>query len=326
MNKKHSTHIVRSEYLTEGLFGQILIWCLEILPCLEKHDLKPEWNILSRNYGTSPEYNIFPDILNINYEPRKDWNAPDILSLEQLKSQEGHPNYSFKTDFALANQLFHQFFQLPGEVTHAVDSFFAPYTGQRILGLHYRGTDKLVDTYQSNPVTIDLMLHSARDFIKQKGNIDLVFLASDEEDFIAKADKELPVPVIYFQQKRKNNNSLSNTRKRYEPLFRGHREDNNINIGRLALIDSLLLSRCQYLLKCQSALSGWAKIWNPELEAYRIAAFKHDWFPDAFIPLYKTENSQLNAELLLVQKGEVSKETKLNSSLPVSEYLSNPLS
>ena len=289
---------------------------------MEKHDLKPEWFILSRNYGTPPTFNIFPDILRINYEPVKHEGESEILSLEQLKKEEGPPSYNFQYDFALANRLFTRYFQLPDEVTDAVKEFLLPYAGQRILGLHYRGTDKLIDSSQTYPVKAELMLSVARDLLEKKGDIDLVFLASDEESFITKAGKNLPVPVISFQQQRKTGRLKSIFgKKKHEPLFRGHKSNENTKVGRLALIDSLLLSRCNYLLKCQSALSGWSKIWNPKLEAYRIASFKQNWFPDAFIPLYKTENSKLNAELAYVQEGEVSLEVNLKSSQPVSAYL-----
>lgn len=258
--------------------------------------------------------------MSINYEPIKHKGESKILSLEQLKTKTGHPSYSFQLDFALASRLFSKYFQFSDEVIKIVEEFLLPHAGQRILGIHYRGTDKLVATSQTNPVSAKLMLRVARDLLVKKGDIDLVFLASDEEAFITKACKDLPVPVISFQQQRKAEAGTVGENN-HEPLFRGHKESENTNIGRAALIDSLLLSRCHCILKCQSALSGWSKIWNSQLEVYRVAAFKKDWFPDAFIPLYKTGNSKLNAELMVVQKGEVSLEVKLKSSRQVSAYL-----
>ena len=312
------THIIESAYLTEGLFGQIMTWCLEILPYIEKHNLKPEWHIYSRNYGVQPDYNIFPNILSINYEPDKHEGASEILSFSKIKNEEGHPNYNFQFNFELANHLFTKYFLLHTEITNAVDDYFSPYIGKHILGLHYRGTDKQDDTSQTNPVTADLMLRLAQDMLKKVPDIDLIFLATDEESFIAKASNELPIQVISFDQQRKA--IQTSTEEWHEPLFRGHDENHNTEVGRCAIIDSLLLSRCHYLLKCQSSLSAWSKIWNPELEAYRIAAFKHDWFPDAFIPLYTADSSELNAELMNTQMGEVPTENKLRASLPVNSY------
>ena len=315
-------HIIESQYLKEGLFGQIFSWCLEILPYLEKHNLKPQWRILSRNYGTSPAYNIFPDILRLNYKPEMYIGESKVIKLEQLKFTIGHPVYNYHYDFTLANYLFNKYFQLPGEVIDTVEKFLSPYAKKRILGLHYRGHDKVFDTSETNPVTDELLLQAARDFLEQKGAVDLVFLASDEESFIDKATKYLPVPTISFTHQRVANKSLRsllgiNNRK----PFHGHKKKYNTQIGREAIIDSLLLSRCCCLLKCQSALSGWSKVWNPNLEVYRIAAFKHDWFTEAFIPLYKTKNDELMSKLLTVQEGEFSMKNKLTISLPVSTYL-----
>jgi hypothetical protein len=159
--------------------------------------------------------------------------------------------------------------------------------------------------------------------LEKKGDVDLVFLASDEDSFIAKAKKALPVPVVSFTQRRKTSGRLRAFfgKKNREPLFRGHEESENTETARCAVIDSLLLSRCHYLLKSQSALSGWSKVWNPGIEAYRVAAFKYDWFPDAFIPLYQTDDTKLSAELIPVQEGEVSIGEKSKLSPPVSVYL-----
>jgi len=292
---------------------------------LEKHDLKPEWRIFSRNYGTPPAFNIFPDVLRINYEPAKHDGTSEVLSFERLKAEVGHPAYCFQYDFALAKRLFTKYFQFPHEVMDAVEGFFSSYAEQRILGLHYRGTDKVLDMSQTNPVTPELLLQAARDLLEKKGDVDLVFLSSDEDSFIAKAKKALPAPVVFFAQRRKASRGLRAFfgMKNHEPLFRNHEESENTRVGWCAVIDSLLLSRCHYLLKCQSALSAWSKVWNPGIEAYRIAAFKHDWFPDAFIPLYQTDDTKLRSDLVPIQKGEVSLREKMEISLPVSAYLAS---
>lgn len=58
-----------------------------------------------------------------------------------------------------------------------------------------------------------------------------------------------------------------------------------LEIGREALISSLLLSQCGHLVKMPSYLSAWSKIFNPELPVTlavppRPEAF---WFPDSQI-------------------------------------------
>lgn len=319
MNPKH---IIESKYLKSGLFGQIFSWILEILPYLEKNNVKPEWRILSRNYGTPPAYNIFPDILSLNYKPEMHIGESKVIQIAQLKFTKGHPVYNFHYDFSLANYLFNKYFQLSSEIIDTVDSFFSTYTNKKIFGLHYRGYDKVFDKSETNPVTEELLLQTALDFLDKKGDVDIVFLASDVESFMEKATKFLPIPTITFTHPRITNKSLRSFLGKYNRKpFHGHNKKYNTQIGRGAIIDSLLLSRCRYLLKCQSALSGWSKVWNPDLEVYRISAFKHDWFTEAFIPLYKTEDKGLMSKLNIVQEGEFSAEGKLKLSLPVSTYI-----
>ena len=67
--------------------------------------------------------------------------------------------------------------------------------------------------------------------------------------------------------------------------------------AKTALVDAIVLSKCKYLLKTSSALSAWSKVFNPEVEAYRVQGFNADWFPDANIPMYWTEDPASQAIL-----------------------------
>jgi hypothetical protein len=61
--------------------------------------------------------------------------------------------------------------------------------------------------------------------------------------------------------------------------------DNNIDRAKEAMIDSLALSNCNYVIKTSSCLSDWVKIWNPAIEVYNLNIFYHDWFPQKIIPV-----------------------------------------
>ena len=65
----------------------------------------------------------------------------------------------------------------------------------------------------------------------------------------------------------------------------------------------LALARCQYVLKCMSQLSAFSKIFNPSLELYRVSACKVNWFPEAYVPLYRSENERVRNLLRGAQKG-----------------------
>jgi len=80
---------IESELLTEGLFGQVLIWMLELVPYLDQLGQKPEWILRSRNYGQPPGFNIFPSIITTTYEPGSESGA-SAVSFERLLQTVNH--------------------------------------------------------------------------------------------------------------------------------------------------------------------------------------------------------------------------------------------
>ena len=50
---------ITSKNLKGGLYGQLLLWCLELLPHLKENNINPAWDVKSEYYGIYPGYNIF---------------------------------------------------------------------------------------------------------------------------------------------------------------------------------------------------------------------------------------------------------------------------
>ena len=119
-------------------------------------------------------------------------------------------------------------------------------------------------------------------------------MATDESRFI-QAMSGFPRVVHLTQARSENQTSLWNA----------HASSENLDRAKEAILDCLLLSRCRYVLKGMSALSGFSKVVNPDLQAYRIPAFKHDWFPDAFIPVYRSPNNSVQLLLNVLQEGNL---------------------
>ena len=89
------------------------------------------------------------------------------------------------------------------------------------------------------------------------------------------------------------------------PLWNAHHCSGNLDRAKEAILDCLLLSGCRYVLKGMSGLSAFSKVINPDLEAYRIPAFKHGWFPDTFIPIYRSPNKSVQLLLNVLQEGNL---------------------
>ena len=285
--------IIQSEFLTEGLFGEAITWILEILPYIESQGLKPEWNIRNRNYGAPPTYNIFPGILQTAYVP--DADRGKIVSFEALKNEHG---FQFRGDFQLASRYWNSYIRFTEDVHELLDRFVEEHASSGpMIGVHYRGTDKNIDFAQTNPMSRSQFLRVLEDFLSWHAGAATLFVASDDFHFI---DDVYSLAqgrwvVVHHPQLRSKN---------AEPIFNQHREEQNLEIAKAAVLDCLTLSRCRKVLSTTSALSAFAKVLNPEVEVYRASAFKFDWFPWAYTKRYTGREKAVQAMLSRLQVGD----------------------
>ncbi len=254
--------------LTEGLFGQILLYPFRLLADLQRAEIYPEWAIASRRYGVPPDFLAIPGILDLAYVPEPADESIDIRQAPQrwpsLPVGDWHENH----------RLFDAYFRIPVRTLAKADSF-PPCE----LGLHYRGTDKNRDFAQTNPVSVGEFLALAKAFTQGK-EIRRVFVASDDTGFIERVGETLQTETI---------STGTAWGWSYESQWNREKGDH-------AVLDCLLLSRCRWALKCQSALSGFAKVLNPDLEIYKVASARLvdgiPYFPDAYIPVLQNAEVQ----------------------------------
>jgi hypothetical protein len=280
--------IVRSKFLTEGLFGQVFAWMLEVLPHIDAQGWKPEWEILTRNYGAPPSFNIFPTIVGAKYEPSE---STDVVSFEKLQRNHKH---NFRYDFKSANKAWNAHFHFSNDVYDRLHSCWQKnFDGRIVLGVHYRGTDKNVDPYETNPVTQYQFICIIEDFLKSHPDVDAIFVASDDARFVDAMSRFRN--VFSYEQ----NRSIDDT-----PLHLNHCTDRNQAMAKDAILDCLTLAKCRYGLKCMSQLSAFSKIMNPALEIYRVSACKPGWFPDAYVPRFQSDSRAVQALLNVIQQDD----------------------
>jgi hypothetical protein len=93
-----------------------------------------------------------------------------------------------------------------------------------------------------------------------------------------------------------------------------------------AVLDCVLLSRCGAVLQTSSALSSFAKILNPDLEIYRVAASKAwanvPYFPVAFVPIYASRSPEVAATIEVLTTNDWTK--KPDAVLFQASFVSRP--
>jgi hypothetical protein len=279
--QKKNGNIFAVNIHSEVGFCANLEWCLEIFMHCETHNLTPYIQLTGSNYS-SPQRG--EDYFAYFFENRK-LSEEDNLKIKNKKiriskishiNQLGLPeNYDLKLTIPNAAGLIAKYIRLKEDVIDEVNSFCTAYFGNHVLGLHYRGTDKKGEAPR---VDWEKVTGNVQYYLENFSLTDCVFISSDEIDFIHHIEKRLnrefpQVSVIY-----RNDRYRSHDGRSLHLRFGG----DNYHKGRDALVNCLLLSRCDVLMKTASILSGWSKLFNTELPVIMLSEpqKKHLWFPE----------------------------------------------
>lgn len=123
-----------------------------------------------------------------------------------------------------------------------------------VLGVHYRGGDKVsISTAEASRVPYEEVAYTARNFLqKLQHQHYIIFIASDELDFIKYMKSEFPGKTIYYQEA-------------HIPVM------TNRTRGEVAIIDSILLSEVDFLIRTNSNLSLCSLFFNPSLSYLNLS-------------------------------------------------------
>ncbi len=260
-------------YLDEGLFGRVILWILEILPYLQRRGIYPQWRIPSSLYGVGANKLAIPGILDLAYEPPE--RITREISLVDLRNR--HCSH-LGSDWTAIQRLWNAYFRIPERVYTSADAFSIP---ENTLGVHFRGTDKVTSAWDSNFFSKQDMVTLVEDYLRAYPGIRTIFVATDEAKFINLLRENVGCEVISLGGAKHHKDTKQSVRSDYADADR-------------ALLDCVLLSRCDSVLLTSSALSAFAKILNPTLPIYRCVASKAMWygpyFPVAYIPIYEPQS------------------------------------
>ena len=273
--------------LEEGLFGQVVLWTFELLPEVARRSVRPDWAIRSRLYGSPPGYLVLPGVFELAYTPTP--AATGVTRRTRLLAMRVRALSVLGGDWGALHQLWQAHFRVPARILRQADAVALP---PGTLGLHYRGTDKNQTPLDTNPVSVDDFFTLARAFLAEHPQLRTVFLATDDPAAIRGAEQSLAGWRVI---------NLGPVSFHKSPQHEPSRADR-------ALLDCVLLSRCDAVLKCSSALSGFAKVLNPALACYRVSASKMfgdvPYFPDAHVPRLQLQDASARAILARQFEGD----------------------
>ena len=167
-----------------------------------------------------------------------------------------------------AHQIIQRFVRVKPRILAKVDAFEREqFADARVLGIHMRGTDK--GTAYAPPALMRIVkpreyFRHIDAYTKQHGPCK-IFVATDQQQFLDRMTARYGDRILSYQATRTR--GMRN-------LFELN-DGNNYRKGEEVLIDCLLLSRCEFLLKCTSAVGEFAMYFIPNLACIDLNYLKN---------------------------------------------------
>jgi hypothetical protein len=140
------------------------------------------------------------------------------------------------------------------------------FAGKRVLGVHWRGTDKRVPPPGHRPTPpLGALLNAVRSLCERRSP-DLVFLASDESGVREALADAVSIPVVTTDAYRLE---AGDGRGLHTAHVRHARRDHRYRLGLEVLLDACLLSRCDSLVHGHSNVTNAAMFFRDEPYAER---------------------------------------------------------
>lgn len=175
-----------------------------------------------------------------------------------------------------ANYLIRKYIKIKPHITDKVNSFYDQYMkGHHVLGIHLRGTDKSKDpNSQFCSPTANSYIKQINKYLKKHPD-SLIYIASDSDITLNEVKMLFLNKVVYYDSLRSKNNTdcIHNLLDKGSPYKKG--ED--------IIIESLLLSKCDFLIRSISNVSIATLSFNPNLKQINIAQLYYNNYVEAFI-------------------------------------------
>jgi len=230
--------------LSAGLFSSFLGVVNHLVFC-KQNNLVPVvyWDNQSLYFDKNAN-NTNNNVWEYYFEPVSHlaYETGDLIH-RSFSSEAGAPSYYF-SNRELVCKIVEEYIHVKSHIKNKVDQFYEKYMhGKKTIGIHLRGTDKipaLPSLHRENMPWEELfkLVNSYEDH--------QFFIATDEQELLEKAKESLKGTVIYSDSIRSTNSSS---------LHHGNAIINKAQIGEQAVIDVLLLAKCDHFFASYSNLS-----------------------------------------------------------------------
>jgi hypothetical protein len=148
------------------------------------------------------------------------------------------------------NSIITKYVRIKSAVQEKIDALYSEkIQGKKTIGIHLRGTDKQSEIRLPSP---ELLLQEANR-VADEIEAEQFFIATDEEKLLKVAQEILNRPIVYCDSYRSSNG---------HPV---HKRPQKAQLGEEVLIETLLLSMCDWFVCSHSNVAYFVMFFNPEI-------------------------------------------------------------
>lgn len=164
-----------------------------------------------------------------------------------------------------AHELIKRYIRIKKPIQNKIDAFYLKHMdGFYMIGVHYRGTDKTREAPAVSYETVSDIVHSQLQ--NRPSDIPFkIFIATDDQNFLEHMQKIYGQMICSIDALRSRDNNAVHTN-----ALHTNQELSNYKKGEDALIDCMLLSKCDLLIKMASNLSDTSLMFNPYIPVIRL--------------------------------------------------------
>lgn len=260
-----------------GLFAQ-LTWVVYLLQYCEERGMVPRIRLTGPLYARAPGLDWLGDLFALRHR-REDNPGPPIGVLRISRISEFAQlglarDIPARISVQQAARLIREQLRVRPDIQAHVDRFAAQhFDRRRVIGLHFRGTDKVTEAHR---VSWEDCAATVDNYRRAHPDTQALFVSSDEAAFIDWIRGRIAgIEVIAHDDQERSRDG--------KPIHTQAARGDNGQKAREALINTLLLSRCDVLIRSSSFMSAWSSLFRPDLPIIMLnAPFDAKcWFPDA---------------------------------------------
>lgn len=215
------------------------------------------------NYIPIVDMENYPNIYNCNFKVNKTFNSwlyyfkplskfslnniykSKNVYLSNLNSNQLNNYKNFSNFTSVEKKIINKYIKFNKKILNKANNFYKKkMEKKKILGIHFRGSDQKIQERHPLPASKEQMLNITKNLLK-KYNFDLIFLSTEEKEYLKIFLKKFPKKIIYF----------SNPRVKNKDLFDNNNKYHRYKVGEGNILDMLMLSKTRHLLFVQSNLA-----------------------------------------------------------------------